>query len=135
LKTDDWGVQICIVGAIAVIVVSVVGVYVYDLSEDKTIAVTQNKDVKPQSKDIKPQSTTMIELEKEIREEADKSEGALKYYEYAELYDLNDDGSYHRMLNTISNADSCSELFYLFETHWAWHARSLVAEKILELCF
>jgi len=137
LKTDDRGVQVCVVGAIAIIVVSIVGVYVYDLSEDETIVVTQNKDVKPQSEvaeKFEPQHpiNDYRTVEQKVRDSANRSEGRDAYYDYAEDYG----DSYDRSLDIIERAQySCSKLLDLWETNWAWHTRNWIAELLVERCF
>ena len=117
MKTDDPKVQLGVIGVIAIIAVAITVNFVYDKWGNDSINTTQLND----------------ELVKEIKEVASSSKGKESYYSDAADWRIVND-PYIRSLETIENTNSCTILYKLFEDNTAWHARPLLAEKIVRSC-
>ena len=115
MKKDDPKVQLAVVGVIAIIVVTIALNAIYGGSNETQSVIVDN------------------EFKKEIKEVAGTSRGEDAYYKDAfDWEDVNE--PYYRSLLTIENTNSCMILYKLFDDNTAWHARPLLAEKIVRLC-
>ncbi len=115
MKKDDPKVQLGVIGAIGIIVVVIAVNIVYGGSDETQSVIVDN------------------EFKKEIKEVAGTSRGEDTYYkDAADWGNVNE--SYYRSLLTIENTNSCMILYKLFDDNTAWHARPLLAEKIVRLC-
>lgn len=115
MKKDDPKVQLGVIVAIAIIVLVIAVNAIYGGSDKTQSVIVDN------------------EFKKEIREVASTSRGEEVYYEDA--FDWGDANEpYYRSLMTIENTNSCMILYKLFDDNTGWHARPLLAEKIVRLC-